>query len=593
MVPIPESMSSFQEALGGLTIAVTGINESIKGILLQQGLFNDELARLRSGESASNEAANRTSGNNNNTNSGHYGRMTKIDFLKFYGKDVKEALKRFGVVFENPMVELKNLKHDGTMQQYQELFEALLNRCKKAPSWLLNQGSGLFEAALPNALDEHLTDMAQSVESVPNNDVIAQISLNALTRIHNFQTMRVKGVIGKQAINILVDCRSTHNFVDLLMAKRIGCRMKSMYPLQVSIVNGEAMTSTLIRQGLSVTIKEITYVIDAIRGVTRVYLKTSHAQNDQDASVMLFGRQVRRKEMIKAKIARMKCTALSAFKRFFLKTFTKSSNKPERTLNRRLRRRNRRGPFERRDERPAQPRIVYLPILNINYFCHFIDILENYNLMDDDPIWAADRVVAPTPASAITIPETANEFAIKGNHLTLVKGNQFDDTFMDLKTKLETTTKNHQALIQNLEAKFDRLADKQSGRPSGSLPSNSQPNPKGSSSKPYKQPQDRNEHANVVFMRSGKSYDPPINPNDRQNDYETPINFDSEDEEEESTPQPKSQTPKPVKESLVPKPYKPKILYPQRLRKEKMEAQYGKFLDMIRVVRINVPLVDV
>ncbi|GJY64892.1 reverse transcriptase domain-containing protein [Tanacetum coccineum] len=46
--------------------------------------------------------------------------------------------------------------------------------------------------------------------------------------------------------------------------------------------------------------------------------------------------------------------------------------------------------------------------------------------MDDEPMWAADRVVAPTPGFAITIPETANEFAIKGNHLTLVKGNQFD-----------------------------------------------------------------------------------------------------------------------------------------------------------------------
>ncbi|GJS96732.1 reverse transcriptase domain-containing protein [Tanacetum coccineum] len=46
--------------------------------------------------------------------------------------------------------------------------------------------------------------------------------------------------------------------------------------------------------------------------------------------------------------------------------------------------------------------------------------------MDDEPMWAADRVVAPTPGSAITVPETANEFAIKGNHLTLVKGNQFD-----------------------------------------------------------------------------------------------------------------------------------------------------------------------
>ncbi|GKA43093.1 hypothetical protein Tco_0735753 [Tanacetum coccineum] len=114
--------------------------------------------------------------------------------------------------------------------------------------------------------------------------------------------------------------------------------------------------------------------------------------------------------------------------------YTRASNselvkplaEPEQTLNRRLLRRNRRVTFERRDERPTQPRIIYLPILDINYFYHFLDILENYNLMDDEPMWAADRVVAPTPGSAITNPEIANEFAIKGNHLNLVKGNQFD-----------------------------------------------------------------------------------------------------------------------------------------------------------------------
>ncbi|GJS92873.1 hypothetical protein Tco_0799841 [Tanacetum coccineum] len=179
---------------------------------------------------------------------------------------------------------------------------------------------------------------------------------------------------------------------------------------------------------------------------------------------------------------------------------------------------------------------------------------------------------------------------IKAQHST----NSFvKDTFMDLKTKLETTTKNHQASIQNLEAKFDRFADKQSARPSGSLPSNTQPNLKVSSSKPYQPPKARNEHVNAVFTRSGKSYDPPINPNDQQNESETPINFDSEDEDEEPTPQPKVKTPKPVKETMIPKPYKQKIPYPQRLRKEKMETQYGKFLDMIRAVRINVPLVDV
>ncbi|GKF04377.1 hypothetical protein Tco_0035045 [Tanacetum coccineum] len=156
------------------------------------------------------------------------------------------------------------------------------------------------------------------------------------------------------------------------------------------------------------------------------------------------------------------------------------------------------------------------------------------------------------------------------------------ETFMDLKTQLETVAKNHQASIQNLETKFDRLADKQSGRPSGSLPSNTQPNPRGSNSKAYQPPQARNEHVNAVFTRSGKSYN-----------SENPINFDSDDEDDKPTPQPKTQPTKPVKETPLPKPYKPEIPYPQRLRKEKMEAQYGKFLDMIRAVRINVPLVDV
>ncbi|GJY17843.1 hypothetical protein Tco_0389334 [Tanacetum coccineum] len=88
------------------------------------------------------------------------------------------------------------------------------------------------------------------------------------------------------------------------------------------------------------------------------------------------------------------------------------------------------------------------------------------------------------------------------------------EIFMDLKTQLETIAKNLQASIQNLETKFDRLADKQSGQPSGS----------------------RNEHVNVVFTRSGKSYNQPVNPNNQQDNSETPVNFDSDDEEDEETP---------------------------------------------------------
>ncbi|GJX09847.1 hypothetical protein Tco_0199706 [Tanacetum coccineum] len=99
---------------------------------------------------------------------------------------------------------------------------------------------------------------------------------------------------------------------------------------------------------------------------------------------------------------------------------------PKCILNRRLRQRNRRVSYDQRNNPPQHPRIVYPPILNINYFRHFLDILRNYNPMDDEPMWAADCVVASTLGSAITILETANEFAIKGKYLTLVKGKQFD-----------------------------------------------------------------------------------------------------------------------------------------------------------------------
>ncbi|GJR26970.1 retrovirus-related pol polyprotein from transposon TNT 1-94 [Tanacetum coccineum] len=99
---------------------------------------------------------------------------------------------------------------------------------------------------------------------------------------------------------------------------------------------------------------------------------------------------------------------------------------PKRALNRRLRRQNKRVPFDQRNNPPQHSRIIYPSILNINYFRHFLDIFQNYDPMDDEPMWVIDRVVAPTPGSAITIPKTTNEFYIKGNHLTLVKGNQFD-----------------------------------------------------------------------------------------------------------------------------------------------------------------------
>ncbi|GJS71640.1 hypothetical protein Tco_0704481 [Tanacetum coccineum] len=95
---------------------------------------------------------------------------------------------------------------------------------------------------------------------------------------------------------------------------------------------------------------------------------------------------------------------------------------------------------------------------------------------------------------------------------------------------------------------------------------------------------------NAVFTRNGKTYDPPVNPNDKT----TIIHDDSEDEADEAKIEEESSSSKPAKtDPPLLKTYKPKISYPQSLRKEKMEERYTKYIDMIKEVRINVPLVDV
>nr|GFA52562.1 gypsy/Ty3 retroelement polyprotein [Tanacetum cinerariifolium] len=78
-----------------------------------------------------------------------------------------KVIKRFGVLYDDPIVELKNLKQAGSVQTYQEAFEALLNRVN-----------------LPELVA--VSDMVGVTDSL-------QITLNALSGLNSYQTIRVRG----------------------------------------------------------------------------------------------------------------------------------------------------------------------------------------------------------------------------------------------------------------------------------------------------------------------------------------------------------------------------------------------------------------
>ncbi|GJR61012.1 reverse transcriptase domain-containing protein [Tanacetum coccineum] len=197
----------------------------------------------------------------------------------------------------------------------------------------------------------------------------------------------------------------------------------------------------------------------------------------------------------------------------------------------------------------------------------------------------------PTPEKKLEETEfkkTMREFIVAQRSSNEYVKNQF----FNLKTKVEQGQKNHQDAIQDLETKFGRLSDQCSTRPTGSLPSNTQTNPKPSpsSEKPYRPSFTQNGHVNAVSTCSGKTYDPPVNPNDKT----IIIHDDNEDEVDEAEIEEELSSFKPTKTDPAPlKSYKQKIPYPQCLYKEKMVERYAKFIDMIKEVRINVPLVDV
>ncbi|GJS18308.1 putative mitochondrial protein [Tanacetum coccineum] len=75
---------------------------------------------------------------------------------------------------------------------------------------------------------------------------VPQISLNAMHGIPTYRTMRIKGVVGKHVIHILVDCGSTHNFVDIAVAKKLGCKIKSTCPLPVIVGDGYNIATNML-----------------------------------------------------------------------------------------------------------------------------------------------------------------------------------------------------------------------------------------------------------------------------------------------------------------------------------------------------------
>ncbi|GKB87906.1 reverse transcriptase [Tanacetum coccineum] len=70
--------------------------------------------------------------------------------------------------------------------------------------------------------------------------------------------------VRKNVVHTLVDCGSTHNFLDLNTAKKLGCKLRKICPLEVSVANGHVLSTLYECKGFSWEFQGVTYTADVM-----------------------------------------------------------------------------------------------------------------------------------------------------------------------------------------------------------------------------------------------------------------------------------------------------------------------------------------
>ena len=77
----------------------------------------------------------------------------------------------------------------------------------------------------------------------------SQISVHALSGCQSFETMRVTGLHGKTSLHILIDSDSTHNFLDISIARKLGCKLEAIPTQSITVADGYKLQCLYICRG--------------------------------------------------------------------------------------------------------------------------------------------------------------------------------------------------------------------------------------------------------------------------------------------------------------------------------------------------------
>ena len=154
-----------------------------------------------------------------------------------------------------------------------------------------------------------------------------------------------------------------------------------------------------------------------------------------------------------------------------------------------------------------------------------------------------------------------------------------DDPVMSLLKEISGRLADNEAYCRDLGKQMSQLAREMQDRPQGSLPSNTEQNPRGGS----------RESAKAITLRGGKTVEQPI-PKVIPPQPAQVSNESGEVSNPDSVPNPPPIVHTTERTIDPPKPYVPKLPYPQR--KDRLDQKYAKFLEVFTKLEFNLPLIE-
>ncbi|XP_042059609.1 uncharacterized protein LOC121804134 [Salvia splendens] len=130
------------------------------------------------------------------------------------------------------------------------------HRCARKQLYLLEIDDGVRDSSIEAEIqDEEIND--------DENPLISIHAING-SPSRGFRTMRVTGRVGKKAIHILIDSGSTHNFLDLLLAKKLGLQLTQVNPVMVDVADGNRLECKSMCKGMHWLLRGTPFVTDVL-----------------------------------------------------------------------------------------------------------------------------------------------------------------------------------------------------------------------------------------------------------------------------------------------------------------------------------------